>query len=243
MTWPPASRWRRIVSTAGVAMPCVSPCLRRSISDSRGGCALAARCGRRERSSGCRCARARLSSDGVAEPSTTGMFSRCARTIARSRAGIAKAFLLLERGVVLFVDDDQAGPQQRAEDGRARADDDRAVPSRALRHAASRSDVVQPRVQHGERRVEARPEARDQLRGERDLGHQHERLFAALQNGGDRVQIDLGLAAAGHAVQQMRSECAERRADAVEQRLPGHRSVAAPRVRPEPRTAGQQRFA
>ena len=36
--------------------------------------------------SGWRCARARLSSDGVAEPSTIGMPSRCARTIARSRA-------------------------------------------------------------------------------------------------------------------------------------------------------------
>ncbi len=61
-------------------------------------------------------------------------------------------------------------------------------------------------MQHGERRIEARGEARDELRRQRDLGHQHQRLLAARHDRFDRAQVDLGLAAAGDAVQQERCE-------------------------------------
>ena len=214
MTWPSASRCRRIASTAGVAIPCVSPCARRSISAMRGGRAFAAaRCGkpryplrlalralqrfqRRRR---------RAEHDRNAEP-----LRAHDRQVAR---GVAEAFLLLERAVVLLVDDDQARPRERAEHSGARADDDAGA---ALAGTAPRRQpfaVAQVRVQHRQRRVEARAKACDQLRRERDLGHEHQRLLAARDDGGDRAQIDLGLAAAGHAIQQMRREAAERAAD------------------------------
>ena len=52
-------------------------------------------------------------------------------------------------------------------------------------------------------------DARFQLRRERDLRHHHERLAATRQHAIDELQIDLGLAAAGHAVEQERSVFAE----------------------------------
>jgi hypothetical protein len=36
--------------------------------------------------------------------------------------------------------------------------------------------------------------AGDEMSGERDLGHQHQRLLALRQHGSDRLEIDLGLA-------------------------------------------------
>src|SRR3546814_3873144 len=59
------------------------------------------------------------------------------------------------------------------------------------------------------RHAQARAEARQQLRGQADLRHQHQRLPAARQAVGDRVQVDLGLAAAGDAVEQQRGEAVD----------------------------------
>ena len=60
---------------------------------------------------------------------------------------------------------------------------------------------------HGhDARTETLRKAIDQLRRQGDFRHQHQRL-AALRNGGrDDTQIHFGLAAAGHAVQEMRGE-------------------------------------
>ena len=68
-------------------------------------------------------------------------------------------------------------------------------------------------MQHGERRIEPRGEAPDELRRERDLGDQHQRLLAAAHHLGDGAQVHLGLAAAGHAVQQERRVPARGRDD------------------------------
>ena len=55
-----------------------------------------------------------------------------------------------------------------------------------------------------DRRRDAEPplEPLDPLRGQRDLRQEHERLPPLADALGDRVQIDLGLARTGHAVQQ-----------------------------------------
>ena len=58
------------------------------------------------------------------------------------------------------------------------------------------------------RHAQAGSEARQRLRGQADLGHQHQRLPAARETGGDGAQVDLGLAAAGDAVEQERAETA-----------------------------------
>ena len=51
-------------------------------------------------------------------------------------------------------------------------------------------------------RREARPEAPDRLGGQRDLWHQHQHRAAAPQHVRGSLQIDLGLARAGHAVEE-----------------------------------------
>ena len=68
-------------------------------------------------------------------------------------------------------------------------------------------------MQHRERSREACREARDELRRQRDFRHQHQRLFAARDDVGDRAQVDLGLAAAGHAMQHERRIAPMRRDD------------------------------
>ena len=54
--------------------------------------------------------------------------------------------------------------------------------------------------------AEALLAAGDEMTGERDLGHEHKRLLALRQGGGDRLEIDLGLAGAGDAVEQRHGE-------------------------------------
>ena len=60
----------------------------------------------------------------------------------------------------------------------------------------------QPRMEHGQPASEAAREALDQLRCERDLRHQDQRLQPVDAGGLDGGEVDLGLAAAGHPVQE-----------------------------------------
>ena len=123
---------------------------------------------------------------------------------AGDRAGVvAGVALLLVGGVVLLVDDDQAEVADRGEDGRARADAD-------ARLAAAQPPPLVVALAGGEGRVEDREavaeagaEAGHRLRGEADLGDEDDRAPAPLQRRLDRRQVDLGLARAGDAVQQL----------------------------------------
>ena len=63
-------------------------------------------------------------------------------------------------------------------------------------------------MQHRERRGEARAKAADELRGEPDFRHQDERAAARGEYLRDELQIHLGLAAAGDAVQDEGAEAA-----------------------------------
>ncbi len=119
---------------------------------------------------------------------------------------VAHALLLLERSVVLFVDDHHADPGQRREHRRPRADHDAGLAARdgPLSHAPL--DVAERAVQHHYTPGEAPAEARGQLRRERDLRHQHQRLPSERQRLRDRLQVDLGLARPGHAVQHEGAE-------------------------------------
>ena len=69
--------------------------------------------------------------------------------------------------------------------------------------------VAQVAVQHGHR-AEPLAEPLDRLRREADLRHQHDRLPAEMDHLLDRLDVDLGLAAAGHAVDEDRLVPAER---------------------------------
>ena len=104
---------------------------------------------------------------------------------------------------MLLVDHDQpeiARPARRPPiGGRRRCV---ASPGRRRCHSSRRSPRGEPRVEQGDAVAEARREAADGLRRERDLGHQHDRAAPALERRLGGGEVDLGLAGAGDAVQQ-----------------------------------------
>ena len=162
----------------------------------------------------------------MAVPSTTGQPASLARITATSRAGVAQALLLLERGVVLFVDDDQGEPRQRGEHREPRAEHDaglaacrrepgrgRARPRRALCITAMRASGKACRK-------------RASSCGVRLIsGTSTSAWPPSCEHARDQAQVHLGLAAAGDAVQQERLEAAERAADRARWRAPARRSA------------------
>ena len=128
--------------------------------------------------------------------------------------GIAQAFLLLVSGIVLLVDDDQRQFRQRRQNREPRPEHDaRAsrVRGEPVAHALAFGEAAVHRDdrafgQRGETRAERGLELRRQI----DFGHEDERLRVRprVEQARERVQIDLGLAAARHAVQQERREAA-----------------------------------
>ena len=148
-------------------------------------------------------ARCQLSSDGVAEPSTTSTPSQPAAPDREVARRITRAFLLLVRRVVLLVDDDQAEPRQRGEHREPGAEHE--VGDAEVRARASCAAAAPASGRCAARRCGGRRSARrsaPQLRRQVDLGHQHQRLAAGRERLLGGAQVDLGLAAAGHAVQQ-----------------------------------------
>ena len=140
---------------------------------------------------------------------------RDARAHHRHVAGVVvHAVLLLVGAVVLLIDDDQAEIGIRQEQRRARAHDDARLARRDRRPGARAHARRELRVPFGRAHAEARGEAVEELRGERDLRHQDQRLPAAPDGFGDRLEIDLGLARAGDAVDQGRRIAAARDARA-----------------------------
>ena len=121
---------------------------------------------------------------------------------------VGDALLLLVALVVLLIDDDQPKIGEGQEQRRARADHelrlvlgDRAPDAAAQRRRHAGMPL-------GGARAETLLATGDELRGERDLGHEHEDLPAARERGGDRLEIDFRLARAGDAVEQRHGEAA-----------------------------------
>ena len=148
---------------------------------------------------------------GVAEPSTTGTCAALGPQHRQVASGVAQPVLLLERGIVLLVHDDQAQLGQRREHREARADHDPRPPASAARQRRRRSPSARLLCSAASgtsgKRARKRP---IELRREVDLRHQQQRLSPARQHLGDHREVDLGLAAAGHAAQQEGCETAER---------------------------------
>ena len=115
---------------------------------------------------------------------------------------IGDAVLLLVGLVVLLIDDDEPEIGEGQEQGRAGADHKLRL---VLRHRAPDPAALrrrQPRMPFGGPGAEALLAAGDELAGQRDLGHEHQRLLAAFETLGDGLEIDLRLARAGDAVEQ-----------------------------------------
>ena len=116
---------------------------------------------------------------------------------------VARALLLFVRRVMFFIDDDQAEARHRREHGQPRT-------QHQVGQAQVRGEPVAQALGRRQRTVqrddvaarEALREARLQLWREVDFGHQHQGLAPFVQRLRGSTQIDLGLAAAGHAVQQ-----------------------------------------
>ena len=115
---------------------------------------------------------------------------------------IVRAVVLLVGLVVLFIDDDQAeigiGQKQR----RARADHDRRLAGRDRRPVARAGARRQFGMPFQRTHAKTLREAIEKLAGQRDLRHQDQRLLAAADRFGNRLEIDFSLARAGDAVEQ-----------------------------------------
>ena len=117
---------------------------------------------------------------------------------------IAKALVLLERRVVLFVDDDQPEIGDRRKQRGARADRHlHPPPAERLPGvlALSRGETA---MKHCDVVSEARAETSDELWRERDLRHEQDRPTAQLAHFVDGAEVHLGLSGTGDAVQKER---------------------------------------
>ncbi len=109
--------------------------------------------------------------------------------------------LLFVAALVFLVDDKDARPVQGSKDGRAGAQDHRGPPvpdPPPLHGLLGRGKAA---VEDGQPAREARPEALHHLGSERYLRDQHACPAPLLQAARHRLQVDLGLAASGDAVQ------------------------------------------
>ncbi len=104
---------------------------------------------------------------------------------------------------MLLVDQDQAQPRQRREHRQPGAEHDVGAPGQRLHEAARARTIGKRGMQaHHVGGGEALRHALLELRRERDLRHQHQHLATLRQHVRGQAQVDLGLAAAGDAVQQ-----------------------------------------
>ena len=140
---------------------------------------------------------------------------------------VAESLLVLVGGVVLLVDHDHAELLERGEERGARAHRDRRVAAAQALPLGEALGGPESAVQHRQSVAEARAQAAEDLVGQGDLGNQHQGLPPDAKGVGHRAQVDLGLAASGHAVEQEGLGCGAR--------SPRHRSrgmrLAAPRSR------------
>ena len=120
-----------------------------------------------------------------------------AGVVARLRVG------LLVACVVLLVDDDQLQVPQRQKERRAGADDQfPAVGARQAQVAFGAARERELRVVGRHAAAEDAFEPRDELRRDGDFGHEQQHVAAAGERLGDQVDVELGLARTGDAVQQ-----------------------------------------
>ena len=128
---------------------------------------------------------------------------------------------------MLLVDADHAERRERREDGRAGADDDGRLAGDDPLPLVPPLGLGEAGVEQRDPVAEARAEAAERLRRQRDLGHEHDRAAA----GGERrlagADVDLGLAAAGRAREEdVPAAAREERLDSLRARAPATRRAA-----------------
>ena len=126
-------------------------------------------------------------------------------------AVVTRALLLLERRVVLLVDDDQAEPVQRREDGGPCAHHHVDVAAPDAVPLVVPLAVGQPAVLDGHAAAAGGAKRAHHGRRQGDLGHEHEHAPALPAHLSRELQVDGGLPAPGHPVQQRDPEPSVRR--------------------------------
>ena len=171
----------------------------------------------------------------------------------RDVAGLeARRPVALVRRVVLLVDDDR-GRHRRAARGPPAASRRRCRRRRARirRHSSARSPSPRPEWTSATRASRSARRRSTSGIASAISGHEHERGPAALERRDDRLDVDRGLAAAGHAVEEERRRIAgrDRRADrghglglgAAAGRSPAGRPPRSPTGRPASGRRGRSR--
>ena len=137
--------------------------------------------------------RAPVDRDRALEPGALG----------RNPAGVVpRVGLVLVRGVVLLVDDDDAEIGDRGEHRGPRADDHAGLPGGDAAVLGAAPAPAEAAVQHRDRCAEPGREPGGDLRRERDLGDEHDRPPPELERVLDEAQVDLGLARPRDAVDE-----------------------------------------
>ena len=116
---------------------------------------------------------------------------------------VARVALVLVGGVVLLVDHHEPEPLDGREHRRARPDRDPRLAGAQPPPLVVALALAERGVQQRDGVAEARLEAPDRLRGQRDLRHEHDHALPALERPRRGAQVDLGLARAGDAVQEV----------------------------------------
>jgi hypothetical protein len=143
---------------------------------------------------------------------------RAARALGESdrcvACGIAQPLLLLERGVVLFVDDHETEARHGPEHREPRAEHDPGIAGCCRQPRRSPRDLFQPAMHHDNASLrECAADPPFQLRSQADLGNQHQRLCPSFEHARNQLQVDLGLPAACHTMQQESAKRSEGAAD------------------------------
>jgi hypothetical protein len=135
-------------------------------------------------------------------------------------AVVARRLILLVGRLVLLVHDDESKILHGRKNRRACPHDHPCLARREREPAVEPLTFAQVAVPHDRRMArgngrEAAAQARDRLRREGDLGHEENHAAARRKRLRDGAQVNLGLARAGHAVEQMRGKllCGQARPD------------------------------
>jgi hypothetical protein len=119
---------------------------------------------------------------------------------------------------VLLVDANDSERPHGCEHRRARTDHDRRVAAGDPHALVAPLGLRQRRVEHGDALAETSTKTPERLRRQRDLRHEDDRSAITFERGRAGLQVDLGLAAAGRAVEEEVRALTrvQRRSDSVE---------------------------
>jgi hypothetical protein len=164
------------------------------------------------------------------------------RALGGNRTGVvARIRLLLVRGVVLLVHADDPERGKRREHGGASPDHDRRLAGHDPLALVTPLGLRKTRVDDRDTIAEARPEATERLRRERDLRHEHDRSTAGCDRSLAGTDVDLGLAAAcGTGEEDVAAPAPKKPFDPRERVLLGIRKTCRCRLRGHPGRCGHR---